>query len=42
MAAVIIPLGAVFDALENLVSFVMLSQPTSFPNWLALVYRALQ
>ena len=40
MAAVIIPLGAVFDALENLVSFVMLSQPTSFPNWLALVYSS--
>ncbi len=40
MAVVIVPLGAVFDALENLVSFVMLSQPTSFPNWLALVYSS--
>ncbi len=40
LAAVIVPMGAVFDALENLVSFVMLSQPTSFPNWLAFVYSS--
>jgi len=37
-AAIIVPLGALFDVAENFVSFVMLSQPLAFPNWLALVY----
>lgn len=39
-AAIILPLGAIFDASENLLSFFMLSQPVSFPNWLALVYSS--
>ena len=30
--------GAVCDALENAISFVMLSAPQDFPNWLALPY----
>jgi len=30
--------GASFDALENVVSFVMLAQPQSFANWLAIPY----
>ena len=30
--------GACCDALENLVSFVMLSAPQDFPNWIALPY----
>lgn len=30
--------GALFDVAENLVSFVMLSDPTGFPEWLALPY----
>ena len=30
--------GATSDALENLVSFVMLSAPQDFPNWLAIPY----
>ena len=39
-AAIMIPLGATFDVFENLTSFIMLSQPTSFPNWIALVYSS--
>ena len=38
VAAIAIPIGAVFDALENVTSFIRLSQPTSFPNWIALIY----
>ncbi len=30
--------GATMDAMENLVSFVMLAQPQTFANWLALPY----
>lgn len=30
--------GAIFDALENLISFVMLSNPLGFSNWIALPY----
>lgn len=40
LAAVVIPLGALSDACENLVSFVMLSMPTTFPDWLALPYSS--
>lgn len=40
VAAIAIPTGAIFDALENLTSFIMLSQPTSFPNWIALIYSS--
>ncbi len=32
------PLAAVMDALENLVSFVMLSNPEDFANWLVYPY----
>ena len=39
--ATLIPLGAIFDAIENLVSFVMLAQPQTFPNWIALIYSSL-
>lgn len=38
VAAVIIPLGAILDVIENLISFVIISQPLTFPNWLALPY----
>jgi hypothetical protein len=31
-------LGAFCDATENVISFVMLSSPQEFPNWLALPY----
>jgi hypothetical protein len=34
----LLPLGAAFDAIENLISFVMLAQPESFPDWLAVPY----
>ncbi|MGB1250757.1 MAG: hypothetical protein ACPG8W_09115, partial [Candidatus Promineifilaceae bacterium] len=37
-AAMLIPLGTIFDSLENLVSFAMLSQPLTFPNWIAPIY----
>ncbi|EDY83635.1 hypothetical protein VDG1235_3262 [Verrucomicrobiia bacterium DG1235] len=36
----VMPLAPVFDALENLVSFVMLANPTGFADWLALPYSA--
>jgi len=35
---IITPFAAVFDALENAVSFVMLANPINFPNWLAYPY----
>lgn len=38
LAGVLIPVGAIFDAIENLNSFIMLVQPQTFPNWLALPY----
>lgn len=38
LAALVIPLGGIFDACENLTSFILLSMPTSFPDWLALPY----
>lgn len=41
LTAFLIPIGAMFDAVENLVSFVMLAQPLTFPNWVALVYSSL-
>lgn len=37
----IAPMAPVFDALENLVSFVMLSNPTGFSDWLVHPYSAL-
>jgi len=36
----LLPLGALFDTLENLVSFFMLNDPTSFPEWLAYMYSS--
>lgn len=38
--AAILPMGALFDTLENLVSFVMLSMPQSFPDWIAPIYSS--
>jgi hypothetical protein len=34
------PTAAIMDALENLVSFVMLADPTGFANWLAIPYSS--
>ena len=39
--ATIVPAGALFDAAENVVSFVMLANPADFANWIALPYSAL-
>lgn len=36
--ALAVPLGTVFDALENGVSFIMLADPAWFPSWLAVPY----
>ncbi len=36
----ILPLAPFFDVLENLVSFVMLSDPENFANWLAYPYSS--
>ncbi len=41
MAAVLSTLAPIADALENLVSYVMLAQPLDFSPWLALVYSSL-
>ena len=41
LVATLIPLGTIFDVLENLVSFVMLAQPLTFPNWIAIIYSSL-
>jgi hypothetical protein len=40
VAALLIPLGAIFDTIENLISFVMLAQPTHFPDWIAFIYSS--
>lgn len=37
---VIAPLAAVFDALENAVSFVMLANPSGFADWLVYPYSS--
>lgn len=34
------PLAALMDAIENLISFVMLSSPTNFPAWLVYPYSS--
>lgn len=39
-AALSIPFGAAMDAVENLISFVMLAQPLTFPDWLAPIYSS--
>lgn len=38
--ALIMPFGGIMDSLENLVSFVMLAQPATFANWLAIPYSS--
>lgn len=40
LAATLIPLGTIFDAIENLWSFAMLSQPLTFPDWIAPIYSS--
>jgi len=40
IAAIAIPLGASLDAFENFISFIMLSQPLSFANWIAYIYSS--
>lgn len=40
LAGASVLLGAVCDAIENGWSFVMLADPTGFPDWLALPYSA--
>lgn len=37
-AGLSVMLGATFDAIENLISFVMLANPQGFANWIALPY----
>lgn len=37
-AAFLIVGGAAFDVMENLISFIMLSNPSGFADWLALPY----
>ena len=32
--------GGALDVAENLMSFVMLSNPTGFPNWIAIIYSS--
>ena len=39
-SATAISTGAILDAIENLISFTMLAQPQTFPNWIALPYSA--
>ncbi len=38
IAATLIPIGAVFDVIENLISFVLLADPQGFPDWVAVPY----
>ncbi len=40
LAAILVPLGASLDILENLTSFIMLSQPLDFANWIAYLYSS--
>ena len=37
-AAVLVPMGAGFDVIENLISFVMLADSQGFADWIALPY----
>jgi|GEM_PF-1624411 len=37
-AAIFAMVGAIFDVIENLISFVMLANPLGFANWIALPY----
>ena len=36
--ALSLPLAGISDAIENLISFILLASPLDFPNWLAIVY----
>lgn len=38
VAAYLMIAGACFDAVENLISFAMLANPTDFANWIAIPY----
>ena len=38
LVGIALPVGAGFDVIENLVSFVMLADPAGFPGWLAIPY----
>lgn len=38
LAGIAVIFGALCDAIENLLSFVLLTNPTDFPNWIALPY----
>ena len=38
--AVALMLGGMSDAVENLISFVQLAAPQSFPNWITLIYSS--
>lgn len=40
LAGLSIVVGAIMDALENLMSFVLLADPSGFADWLALPYSA--
>lgn len=40
LVAVAVPAGALFDVIENLISFVMLADPQGFPSWLAIPYSS--
>lgn len=40
LSATVLSTGAILDAIENLISFTMLVQPQTFPNWIALPYSA--
>lgn len=38
--ALSLPLAGISDAIENLISFILLASPLDFPNWLAIPYSA--
>jgi hypothetical protein len=38
--AVLVTVGALFDVVENLLSFVLLANPQGFANWLAVPYSS--
>lgn len=40
LSANAIVVGSLFDVAENLVSFVMLAQPQTFPGWMAIAYSS--
>jgi len=38
--AFLVPFGAICDIIENLISFIMLSQPLTFANWITPIYSS--